>query len=131
MPANTDLVRSLYDAFSEGDIAAFLARLDPQVRWNEAEGHPLADRNPYIGPAAIVSGVFERLLGAWDDFRVEPTEIVGSGDVVVALCRYKARNKATGKKLDVQASHTWWIAGGKIVRFQQMVDTAGMARAMA
>jgi len=29
--------------------------------------------------------------------------------------------------LDVQCAHTWWIRDGKIVRFQQMVDTARAA----
>ena len=33
--------------------------------------------------------------------------------------------------IDVQCSHTWWLQNGKAVRFQQMVDTARVARAMS
>lgn len=128
MPSNLDLVRSLYTAFSTGDVPAFLARLDPQIRWNEAEGFPYADGNPYVGPDAIVRGVFGRLGDDWDGFQVAVGEIVGGGDVVTMLGRYQGRSKKTGKPLDVQCAHTWWIRDGKVVRFQQMVDTAGVAR---
>jgi hypothetical protein len=27
--------------------------MDPAIPWNEAEGNPLADRNPYVGPQAV------------------------------------------------------------------------------
>jgi len=131
MPSSLDLVRGLYAAFGAGDLPAFLAHLDLRIQWNEAEGFPYADRNPYVGPDAIVSGVFQRLLGDWDDFRVEVGEIAGGGDVVTMFGRYKGRSTRTGKGLDVQVAHTWWIRGGKVVRFQQMVDTAGVARALA
>ena len=129
MTSSQDLVRSLYAAFAQGDLAAFLARLDPEVRWCEAEGFPLSDQNPYIGPAAVVEGVFVRLLAEWDDFRVEVGELAGAGEVVTMFGRYRARRRLTGTPLDVQCAHTWWIRGDKIVRFQQMVDTAGVAAA--
>lgn len=128
---NIDLVRGLYAAFSKGDVPAFLAHLDPQIRWNEAEGFPYADGNPYVGPDAVVGGVFQRLAEDWQDFRVDVGEIVGGGDVVTMFGRYKARHTTSGKDLDVQAAHTWWIRDGKVVRFQQMVDTAGVAAAIA
>lgn len=130
MSSNVDLIRSLYAAFDAGDVPAFLARLDPRVEWNEAESFPYADRNPYIGPDAIIGGVFQRLESDWDGFQVEVGEIVGGGDVVTMFGRYKGRSTATGKALDVQCAHTWWLRAGKIVRFQQMVDTAGVARAL-
>jgi hypothetical protein len=130
MQANLDLVRGLYAAFAAGDVPAFLARLDSKIQWNEAEGFPYADGNPYVGPDAIVNGVFARLPQDFDAFRVEVGEIVGGGDVVTMFGRYQGRGKASGRPLDVQVAHTWWLRGGKVVRFQQMVDTAGVARAL-
>lgn len=131
MTSNIELVRGLYDAFSRGDVPAFLARLDPKIRWCEAEGFHYADRNPYVGPDAIVAGVFQRILTDFEGFRVEVGELAGGGDVVTMLGRYKGKHTRTGRMLDVQCQHTWWIQGGKVVRFQQMVDTQGAARAMA
>ncbi len=131
MNPSIELVQGLYAAFAAGDVPAFLARLDPRVVWNEAEGFPYADRNPYVGPEAITSGVFQRLMADFDGFRVVVGEIVGGGDVVTMFGRYQARSRKTGRELDVQCAHTWWIRGGKVVRFQQMVDTAGVARTVA
>ena len=131
MATNTDLVRSLYADFAAGNVPAFVAKLAPNVHWNEAEGFPLADRNPYVGPKAIVEGVFGRVAETWRDFKVVVKDVVGSGDVVTMFGRYLGTAIATGNKLDVQVAHTWWVAAGRVVRFQQMVDTAGVAKSLA
>ena len=131
MSQSNQRVRSMYEAFAAGDIPALLAHMDPEIRWNEAEGFPYSDRNPYVGPDAIVAGIFARIGTDWEGFRVEVGEIVGEGEVVTMFGRYKARNKVTRKELDAQCAHTWWFRGGKAVRFQQMVDTARVARALA
>lgn len=131
MSASIDLVRSLYAAFAAGDVGAFLARLDPDVRWEEAEGFPYSDRSPYIGPEAVLAGVFARLAQDWEGFHVEVGEVVGGGDVVTMFGRYRGKSAKTGRVLDVQCAHTWWIRGDRVVRFRQMVDTAGVAKALA
>jgi ketosteroid isomerase-like protein len=131
MSQATDFVRSLYDAFAAGDVPGFLARLDARVVWNEAEGFPYADGNPYVGPEAIVAGVFARLGRDWSDFQVHVDEIVGGPDVVTMFGRYRGKALKSGRALDVQCAHTWWLRGGKVVRFQQMVDTARVAANLA
>ncbi len=130
MNPNHALVRDLYAAFAAGDLPRLLSRFDARVVWNEAEGFPLADRNPYVGADAIVHGVFARLVEEWDAFEVRVGELAGDGDVVTMFGRYHARHRRTGRVLDVQCAHTWWLADGKIVRFQQMVDTAAVAAAV-
>ncbi|QDV09892.1 SnoaL-like domain protein [Planctomycetes bacterium Poly30] len=129
MNSGTELVSRIYAAFASGDVMGLLGHLDPDVVWNEAEGNSLADGNPYRGPEAIVAGVFMRLMAEWKDFSVVVDEIVGGDEVVTMFGRYRGTHTESGKPLDVQAAHTWWIENGKIVRFQQMVDTAGLAAA--
>lgn len=51
---NVALIRSLYDAFAKGDVATVLAAMSPEIVWNEAEGNPWADGNPYVGPEAVL-----------------------------------------------------------------------------
>lgn len=129
MNASQELVRELYAAFATGDVPGLLGRFADDMTWNEAEGFPYADGNPYVGGEAIVAGVFARLGDDWDDFRVEVGEVVGGPEVVVMLGRYKGTDKRTGKPLDVQCAHMWWIADGQVTRFQQMVDTLGVRAA--
>ena len=129
--AQIDIIKGLYAAFARGDGEAVLAAFDPAVVWNEADNFPYADRNPYIGPAAIAEGVFARLAAEWDAFTVRPEEFLEARDTVVMLGRYHASYKATGAVLDAQVVHVWRLKGGKITGFQQYTDTAQAQRVTA
>ncbi len=125
---NHALIKGLYDAFSVGDIGDVMARMSPQIVWNEAESFPYADGNPYVGPEAVAKGVFARCASEWDGFGVEIDEIIDAGDTIIALGRYVGAYKATRRSMRAQLVHVWRIADGKAVRFQQYADTAQVAR---
>jgi ketosteroid isomerase-like protein len=126
---NVELIRSLYAAFGRGDVPAVLAAMDPAIEWNEAEGFPYADRNPYVGPGAIVEGVFARLGAEWEAFSVGPREFLDAGEAVVVLGRYRGAFRKTGRRIDAQFAHVWRLRGGQVVAFQQYTDTLQAARA--
>ena len=117
------MIRSLYEAFAKGDAPTVLAAFDPKIEWREAEHFPYWTGAGFIGPDAVVAGVFARIPQDFDGFRIDVGRIVGAGDTVHCECRYRATAKATGKPLDVQAAHVWNVRGGKVTRFQQYVDT--------
>jgi ketosteroid isomerase-like protein len=126
---NVALVRSIYDAFAAGDVPSVVARMSPDIVWNEAENFPYADGNPYCGPEAILGGIFARLGSEWDGFAAVPEEYLDAGDTVVVLGRYRGTCRATGTAMDAQLAHVWRVADGKAVRFQQYTDTLQAARA--
>lgn len=126
---NVALVRGIYDAFAAGDVPAVLGAMSPDIEWNEAESFIYADNNPYVGPEAILTGVFARLGTEWDGFAALPEEFLDAGDTIVVLGRYRGTHKATGEALDAQLAHVWRIGDNKAVRFQQYTDTLGAARA--
>ena len=121
---NLRLVRGIYESFSRGDVASVLGAMDPRIEWNEAEGFPYADGNPYIGPTSVAEGVFARLVGEWEYFKVDVEELLDAGDTVIAFGRYRAKHKQTGAAIDAQFAHFWWLRNGKAARFQQYTDTA-------
>lgn len=127
---NVELVRGIYDAFATGDVPAVLGAMSPDIVWNEADSHPYADGNPYVGPQAVLEGVFARCIGEWDNFAVQIDELLDAGDTIVALGRYTGTYKATGKPQNTQLVHVWRIKDGKIARFQQHADTLHMAQVM-
>lgn len=123
-----ELIRGIYAAFAAGNIPAVLGAFDPAIVWNEAENFPYADGNPYIGPEAVLHGVFARCGGEWHGFSVSIDELVDAGETVVALGRYHGIYKATGRGQNTQVVHVWRIRSGKVIQFQQYADTLQVAR---
>ena len=112
---NADRIKALYEAFARGDVPTVIASMDPKIEWNEADNFIYADQNPYIGPQAILEGVFMRLGSEWSTFAAVPDEILGSGDSVVALGHYRGTYKATGTRVDAQFVHVLrWFPLGKV-----------------
>jgi len=126
--AGVEVVRGIYDAFAKGDVPGVLGLFDEGIVWNEAEHFPYADGNPYVGPQAVLEGVFARCIGEWDGFAAQVDELIDAGDTVVALGRYLGTCKATGRAQSTQMAHVWRVEKGKVVRFQQYADTLGVAR---
>ena len=61
MQDQSDVIRGMYEAFARGDVAGVMGKLSPDLVWNEAENSVYADGNPYVGPQAVLDGVFMRL----------------------------------------------------------------------
>lgn len=122
---NMQVIDNLYKAFATGDMPNVLGAMDPDIIWNEAESNSLADGNPYIGPDAILIGVFARIGEMYETFALMNIELHEMmNNKILATLRYHGKVKATGKEIDAQVAHFWTLnAKGKIIAFQQYVDT--------
>lgn len=125
-----DVVRGMYAAFGSGDIPSVLAALDPQVEWWEAENFIYADANPYVGPSAVLEGVFMRIGNEWEGFAVSPEAVLDAGDTVIAHGYYSGTYKKNGERVRAQFAHFFTFRGDKVVKFQQYTDTAQFQRAV-
>ena len=126
-----ETIKAAYAAFGRNDPSVLFAAMDSAITWNEAEGYPLADRSPYVGPQAVGEGVFGRLLALIDNFTVTPSKFIDGSDHVVVLGRYCGTTKVGGATLDAPFCHVFQFRGDKIVTFHQYTDTAQWARLMA
>jgi uncharacterized protein len=124
-------VKALYAGFARGDVPFVMGALDPRIEWREAESFIYADKNPYVGPQAVLEGFFARIGGEWDGFSATAEEIIGLGDTVISQGRYRGTYKATGNRVDAQFVHVFQVKDGKIVRFQQYTDTAQFREVVA
>ena len=131
MPTNRQVIEGAYQAFARGDVPYIMNMLSPDVVWLEAENFIYDDRNPYIGPQAVLEGVFMRLGADFEGFTVTPEEIVADGDTVIGRGRYRGSCRATGKAVDSQFAHVFHFRDGKVVRFLQYTDTAQFRAAVA
>ena len=130
MAENEAILRKAYEDFAKGDVPAVLAVLDGDIRWFEAEGNPLWQGVPAIGPQQVVEQVFTRIMQDYDGFTITVNRIVGLGDTAVMEGRYTGSGKASGRPLDAQVAHVWDFKDGKAVRFQQYVDTAQLQQVL-
>jgi len=121
MNKNLELIRSVYQAFADGNIPTVLEMFSPNVQWTEAEGGPYG--GVYIGPDAVLENVFMKLGDEWEGFAAIPNEFVSDGATVVALGEYSGTYKASAKSFKAPFAHVWKLKEGKLVSFQQYTDT--------
>ena len=121
MATNKEIVEGVYASFAQGDVPAALGAMADDIQWTEADGFPLA--GTYVGPQAVLEGVFLRLGEIGDDYAVVPEQFVADGDTVVMLGHYAWKHKSSGEPAVVKMAHVLTLDGGKIVTFQQHVDT--------
>ncbi|WAC27110.1 nuclear transport factor 2 family protein [Ancylobacter sp. SL191] len=128
MGANLDLIRATYEGTSEENGRNLLATLAPDASWTEAEGFPYA--GTYVGPEAIIAGVFRRLGTEWTGYRAEVHTFLEDGDRVAAFGIYSGIYNATGTSMRAAFAHLYEVKDGKIATMTQYVDSAMVMQAL-
>jgi len=120
---NVEIIREFLEAFNREDYAACLSAIHPDVQW-----HPPPD----IPNAAIANGrdaliaSWQDWLGAWDEYRHVPEEIVeGSANTVLVFAEESARGKDSGIEVrSRRVSGVYELRDAKIVGFKAYLDRA-------
>jgi uncharacterized protein len=128
MGANLEIIRATYQGSSEDNSRNLLAALAPDATWTEAEGFPYA--GTYLGPDAIVAGVFHRLGTEWSGYRADVHTYMEDGDRVAAFGVYSGTYKATGKSMKASFGHLYRVRDGKIASMVQYVDSHMVMKAL-
>lgn len=123
---NIGLVQSSYAAFGRGDLDALLATLDPDVEWTTPGGAEVPFAGARRGPAQVRQ-FFVTLTELLDFELFEPQTFLADGDRVVVLGVDRVKVKATGKSISEPFCHVMTVRNGKIVAFQEYIDTAAIA----
>jgi uncharacterized protein len=127
---NVAVVRSVYDNFASGDIAAVLAVLDSDVEWREGAQTYLPHHGTHRGPAEVAGKVFGMVVEHFDEFAVVPEHIHDAGEVVVVEGRAVGTTK-TGTVLDAPAAWVWTVRDGLVVANHNYHDTDAWRLALA
>jgi len=119
---NVDFVKSVYAAFAVGDVPKVLGAMHPAIQWTETAGFKYG--GIFRSPEAVLQNVFARLQGDFESFSIDVERLIDAGNVVVMQGHYVGKGKATGKTVRAAVAHILEIVDGKIVRFDQYVDSA-------
>ena len=121
MNMNYEAIKAHYDASDRKDVAAMMAPITQQTVWTEMAGFPYA--GTYVGPEAIITGVFKRIGEEWDDYAFSLERLIDGGSTVVGIGTYSGAYKRTGKAMRARVVHVWDMDNGKVARFEQFTDT--------
>ncbi len=117
-----EVAKTAYAAFNAGDIETILPLMNPTIEWTETAGYKYGGR--FHGPQEIVRSVFAKVPEVYESFSVEIDRLIDAGDIIVTQGHYVATGKATDKSMRAAVTHVIEVADGKIVRFDQYVDSA-------
>jgi ketosteroid isomerase-like protein len=125
---NVATIRGIYEAFARGDVADILSRLDAETEWHMPRGAPWS-KILYRGPGEVAQ-FFGEITEQVADPTVETTELLTSGDRVVAQVCFRGRGMKSGVPFELPEAHIWKLAGGKVVEERSYGDTAAIVQAL-
>ena len=126
---NLEIIKSTYEGKTSEENGTNLAKyVAENISWTEAKGFPYA--GTYIGLENISKNVFSRLGSEWIDYKFTPGDYVASDDKVVAFGTYTGTYKITNKAFSARVAHIWKLKDGKIINFEQFVDSQTVNNAM-
>ena len=125
MTTPTDLIRQFYTALSTSDAPTALGLMADDIEWLTMWHYQVDGR----GPQKVAEGLLMPLMAEWSSFALTPDEYLADGNTVMSLGRFTGVHGATGKSVNARYAHVWTVAGGKIARFRQYIDTLAVAEA--
>ena len=117
---NTDLIRHAYQAYANGDLAAMLELIDPDLEWT------YLDPTPKRPTPQVCHGrhELENVLRGWAQhgLRAELTEVVANGDLVMVGVRTPGIDAHYGRRGDDRAYSVVTVRDGRIVALRDCCD---------
>ena len=112
---NVELVRSLY---RRGDPSRFFDLLDEEVEVDASAVGLLPDEPGLICGRDAVINYFRRYWGTWDDYILEPSEVIEAGeDQVVVVVQERGRGRGSGTPFQRRWANVYTLRADRIIRF--------------
>ena len=126
MRDNVELIESLWDAFSRGDLEKVAGGVAAEGEIAFPETVPWG--GTYRGPDGFIEAI-ERLTSYFSDFKAKPEMILGADDDhVVVVVNVSGRGKSG--RLDMRAVWLYKLRDGKVVRGEIFPDSAAVVEAI-
>ena len=110
---NVEIVRRIYGHWARREWPLIPEFFDPDVEVDLSRN--VFNPDTYRGHAGI-GRLLQNVDEMWNDFRIEPTELVDAGDKVLATVRIGGTGKESGVEVEMQVMNVWTIRDAKVVR---------------
>ena len=114
--ANVDTLRRGYEALNRGDLTEVMALIDENLVWDGGDLSP-DGQSPSPGRASFEAFV-RSWIDAFDDFRIEPREVIELEPFLLAVVRQSGRGRASGAPIEIEIAHLWTIEDGRAIRLE-------------
>lgn len=122
--ANERAVRLIYASVAAGDISGVLALLAPTVVAYQAASLPYGGEYHGLEGFARMAAAITR---TWEDFQVEPSVFVASGDRVVVLTTMRGHRPGSRTAWAMPMAEVWTLTGGRVTEVRPFYwDTAAL-----
>jgi uncharacterized protein len=120
-------VCQVYEALNRQDMDVFLVLgSHPGVELYTAKdqaGVPFgADLGDVYYGHDGVAAFFRNWLGAWEDYRIEPEEVIDCGDKLIVLLRHRGRGKGSGLEIEHRIAQVLHLRNGVALRIEIFWD---------
>jgi Ketosteroid isomerase-related protein len=124
MDSKLDTVQAVYAAFGRGDVPAILQVVTDDVDWASEPESTIAPWHGIRRGKAELPSFFEALGAALEVTEFSPLAFATSDTDVMAVIRFGATARATGKSGAMDLHHWWRFRGDKICLYRGTEDTA-------
>jgi ketosteroid isomerase-like protein len=110
---NVEIVRRCYEFWTNRDFSLLTEVVDPDA---------VLDLSRNVFNPGIHRGFddFRRFLEqvdeVWENFQIQPEELIDGGDHVVAASRMSGRGRGSGVEVEMQLFAVWTLRDGKVLR---------------
>ncbi len=124
--SNAAITREMFNAFLRGDVPFILNQLDENCEWNTMGAPLIPHAGRYVGSG---TGLFFTKLNEDFEFPTFDVEHIYevNDDEVLSTGRFVARSRKTGKTASSPFVMLNKFRNGKVVFFQDYIDTAALA----
>jgi ketosteroid isomerase-like protein len=118
VPEPREKLEILYDDWVQGDYSR-ADIFDPEV---ELDSFGMGERIRASGIEEFIVAM-SGWLSAWDrPLTLEADELIGSGDRILALVRWRGRGKGSGIDVEAEGAHAWTFRDGLVIRLEVYRD---------
>ena len=122
--ANIKTITAVYEAFGRGDVTAILDAVTDDVDWAAEAASSAA---PWYGVRHgkdAVAAFFSDFGSAMEVEEFTPVSFAGNDTDVLAVVRFRARSRSTGRTAEMNLHHYFKFRDGKIAYYRGTEDTA-------
>jgi uncharacterized protein len=124
---NVEVVRKVYERWSQGDFSAAVDVLDPLVSFILPPEFP--DAGTYLGPEGLARYT-RGFLEPWTRLTIEAEEIADAGDRVVVAVLQRGVGGGSGAATEFRYFQVWSFRGRKVIRLENFRERAEVREAL-